>query len=169
MQTTPYSLNSHLVVRLPKELSARLPSRGQVMVSGQLNGHDFLSPLEPDGQGGHWFEPSKELRQTAQVSAGTKAEITVQPSKEWCEPEVPADLQKAINANPKTQAMWQQITPMARWEWVRSTRSDRPETRKRRVEVACSKMLAGKRRPCCWNRNLCTETAVSKSGVLLGP
>lgn len=156
------------IVRLPKDASAQLPSRGQVMVAGTINGTPFRMPLEPDGDWSHWFAVDKDMLRAIHVAVGDTVELTIEPTKEWIEPEVPDDLRKAVAASPVASALWQQITPMARWEWVRWTRStNSAETRKRRVEVACSKMEAGERRPCCWNRNSCSDPSVSKSGVLL--
>lgn len=163
-----YTVNTWTILRLPYEASAKLPSRGQTMVKGTINDIPFLSPLEPDGKGSHWFRISQELLKAAHLVSGDTAKLAIEPTKEWIEPEVPSDLQRAVAADPQVQALWDTITPMARWEWVRWTRStNNPETRKRRVEVACSKLKAGKRRPCCWNRNLSTEPAVSKGGILL--
>lgn len=50
-------------------------------------------------------------------------------------------------------------------EFVRATKQ--PETRRRRIEVACSKLTAGTRRPCCFNRSACTVPEVSQNGVLI--
>jgi hypothetical protein len=139
------------------------------MVQGTLNGVPFKTPLEPTGMWGHWFSPDADLLKAAQAKVGDTVTLTIEPIKDWPEPPVPTDLRKALNSHPKAHELWQQITPMARWEWVRWTRSTgSDETRKRRIEVACSKLEAGKRRPCCWNRNLCTEPSISKNGVLLG-
>jgi hypothetical protein len=46
-----------------------------------------------------------------------------------------------------------------------------PATRERNrgIQVALSKLETGERRPCCFNRNLCTATEVSKNGVLIEP
>lgn len=157
-----------VVVRLPKDASAQLPSRGQTMVEGTFNGIYFKTPLEPDGDWSHWFKPDKKVLDTAKVRVRDTVTLEIRPIKDWVEPVVPEDLQKALANNPHARELWQQITPMARWEWVRWSRStNNPETRKRRIEVACSKLNAGKRRPCCWNRNLCTEPAISKNGVLI--
>jgi len=63
----------------------------------------------------------------------------------------PPDLNKAFRANPKMKALWEDITPLARNEWICwiiSAKKD--ETRKIRIEKARSKMLSGMRRPCCW-------------------
>jgi len=64
---------------------------------------------------------------------------------------VPMDLRKALAANPKAKAQWSDLTPIARRDfisWIESAKQ--PETHRRRIEVACSKLVAGKRRPCCY-------------------
>lgn len=164
------TIGSWTIVHLPKDASAKLPSRGQVMVAGTFNGVHFQTPLEPDGNWSHWFKVEKKLLEAAHATVGDTVTLTIEPTKKWPEPDVPADLHKAILADKEVHALWQRITPLARWEWIRWTRATgKAETRKRRIEVACSKMKAGERRPCCWNRNLCTEPSVSKNGVLLEP
>jgi hypothetical protein len=50
---------------LPKEASAKLPSRGQTTVEGALNGLAFRATLEPDGQGGHWLKVDRIDAQSA--------------------------------------------------------------------------------------------------------
>lgn len=163
-------IGSWTILRLPKDASMKLPSRGQAMVNGTINGFRFQTPLEPDGKWSHWFRVDDRLLKGAGASAGDEVSLEIEPMKEWPEPEVPADLMSALAAVPEAHALWKKVTPMARWEWIRWMRAtNRQETRKRRIEVACSKLNSGERRPCCWNRNLCTEPTVSKSGVLLEP
>lgn len=166
--TSLLSIGNRAIVRLPKTASAKLPSRGQAMVEGTINGLSFQTPLEPDGAGSHWFELQPTLQKQLSVKTGQKLSIEVAPVKAWPDPQLPADFEKALKNTPSALELWQKITPMARWEWVRWTRSTlNTETRQRRIEVACSKLSAGERRPCCWNRNLSTEPAISKNGVLL--
>jgi hypothetical protein len=63
----------------------------------------------------------------------------------------PADLRKAIVSVPKVQKLWEDITPLARNEWVCWVISGKQEkTRGIRIEKAISKMRGGMRRPCCW-------------------
>lgn len=69
------------------------------------------------------------------------------------EPEsrVPTDLCKALAAAPKIAAVWKDLTPIGRRDfigWIESAKQ--PETRRRRIEKACSMLTAGKRRPCCY-------------------
>lgn len=168
--TKPFKINSWTILQLPKDASAKLPSRGQTMVKGTINGHEFQTPLEPDGWGSHWFRIEKDLGQAAAVKPGDTVSLEIESIKEWPEPEVPADWAKAVAADKTASALWPKITPMARWEWIRWMRAtNNLETRARRIEVGISKMNNGERRPCCWNRNMCTEPSVSKGGVLLEP
>ncbi len=166
-QSTPYTLGACIIVRVPKAAGAKLPSRGLVLAEGTVNGTPFQGPLEPDGQGSHWLKLDKKSR----VSVGEPAELVLEPMEMWPEPEVPADLKKAIATGGATvRQTWKDITPAARWDWIRWIRStNNPATREKRIHVALSKMEAGDRRPCCFNRNQCTVPEVSKSGVLLAP
>ena len=64
---------------------------------------------------------------------------------------VPADLQKSILSDKQVIELWEDITPLARNEWICWVENAKQvETRKRRIEQTNSKLLAGTRRPCCW-------------------
>jgi hypothetical protein len=169
---TPVSkVDSAILLRLPEDASGSLPSRGQVAVQGTLNGHEFRTVLEPDGSGGHWMKVEKRLQKAAGLKAGDTARLDLAPVSEWPEPRVPEDLDAALAAAPrKIQLLWREITPMARWEWVRWVNATKnPDTRQRRVEVTISKMKSGKRRPCCFNLAACTDPDLSKNGRLIEP
>jgi hypothetical protein len=169
-ETTPLKIGDWTILRLPEHASAKLPSRGMALVEGSINGFHSKIVLEPDGQGGHWFKVDPGLREAAGIVAGNTVTMAVEPSKAWPEPEVPADLNKALASDPQANALWVKITPLARWDWLRWVRATgNQETRSRRIEVALSKLKAGERRPCCFNRNQCTEPEVSKNGMLIGP
>ena len=80
-----------------------------------INGFHSKIVLEPDGKGGHWFRVDSGLREAAGIGAGDTVNVEVVPSKEWPEPEVPADLKQALASDPQANTLWMQITPMARW------------------------------------------------------
>ena len=64
---------------------------------------------------------------------------------------VPIDIKNTLLQNPKMLTMWEDITPLARNEWICwIIDAKKIETRNRRIEIAKSKLLSGKRRPCCW-------------------
>jgi len=168
---TLYTMDKSTVLRLPERASVKLPSRGQVAVEGTINGHQFQTVLEPDGNFGHWMRIDRKLQERAGLSAGDGATLEIESVKDWPEPSVPQDLKTALAAAPqKIQDLWKEITPMARWEWVRWVNATpNPDTRKRRVEVSISKMKSGKRRPCCFNLAACTDPNLSKNGRLTEP
>jgi hypothetical protein len=168
--TTLATIDRSTILRLPEKASRSLPSRGQVAVRGTINGHEFQTVLEPDGEFGHWMKLDRKLQKTAALSAGDTATLEVESLKEWPEPVVPQDLAAALAGAPrKIQDLWKEITPMARWEWVRWVNATQnPDTRKRRVEVTISKMQNGKRRPCCFNLAACTDPSLSRNGKLIG-
>ena len=65
--------------------------------------------------------------------------------------EVPADLKKALTSDPQALRAWEDITPLARNEWICWVESaKKAETRGHRIELGCSSLKDGKRRPCCW-------------------
>jgi len=64
----------------------------------------------------------------------------------------PTDLRKAFAAAPKAKVQWSDLTPIARRDfisWIDSAKQS--ETRRGRIEKACSMLAAGKRRPCCYS------------------
>ncbi|HVW23276.1 MAG TPA: YdeI/OmpD-associated family protein [Candidatus Saccharimonadales bacterium] len=60
-------------------------------------------------------------------------------------------MKKALAASPEALAKWEDITPLARNEWICWTISVKGETtRKKHVERTVSELIEGMRRPCCW-------------------
>jgi Domain of unknown function (DUF1905)/Bacteriocin-protection, YdeI or OmpD-Associated len=165
------TIDPSTVLRLPETASKNLPSRGQVAVHGTINGVEFRTVLEPDGNSGHWMRVDDTLQHAAGISAGDTATLDIEVTKDWPEPGVPQELATALAAAPqKIQNLWNEITPMARWEWVRWVNATKnPDTRRRRVDVSISKMNSGKRRPCCFNLSSCTDPDLSKNGRLPEP
>ncbi len=64
---------------------------------------------------------------------------------------MPLDLKKALLASPKALLAWEDITPLARNEWICWTVTVKnPETREDHVRRVVSELIEGMRRPCCW-------------------
>lgn len=64
---------------------------------------------------------------------------------------VPTDLRKIIISVSGVQKVWEDITPLARNEWICwITSAKKQETRKRRIKIMQDKFKLGERRPCCW-------------------
>ncbi|HEY8964514.1 MAG TPA: YdeI/OmpD-associated family protein [Alphaproteobacteria bacterium] len=65
--------------------------------------------------------------------------------------DLPADLRKVLMSHTKMLDQWEDITPLARNEficWIIDAK--KPETRAKRIDVARDKLERGERRPCCW-------------------
>ncbi len=78
--------------------------------------------------------------------------MNAKPAEEESEPRVPVDLRNALRLVPMAKARWADLTPIARRDfisWIASAK--KLETRSRRIEKACSMLVAGKRRPCCYS------------------
>ena len=139
---------------LPKGASARLPTRAKTTVDGTINGAPLRATLEPDGQGSHWLKVTRKTRESAGATAGEVVALEITPAAEEPEPRVPADLKKALAAAPDARALWSDITPIARRDWIHwITSAKREETRARRVRNACEMLASGKRRVCCFDRS----------------
>lgn len=64
---------------------------------------------------------------------------------------VPADMRAALHADPDALERWNDLTPLARNEWICwTTIVKKAETRAEHVERMVEQLLDGKRRPCCW-------------------
>jgi hypothetical protein len=64
---------------------------------------------------------------------------------------MPADLQKALTSDKATLAIWENLTPLARNEWICwVTFVKKEETRKDHVKRTVNELKEGMRRPCCW-------------------
>ncbi|HEY0220771.1 MAG TPA: YdeI/OmpD-associated family protein [Candidatus Paceibacterota bacterium] len=75
---------------------------------------------------------------TKEISSGTAHKI-------------PEDLRKALISSPKSLLAWEDITPLARNEWICWTISvKKMETRKEHIARVVSELKEGIRRPCCW-------------------
>jgi hypothetical protein len=136
---------------LPKNASAKLSSRGKTMVEGTINSFPFRATLEPNGKGSHSLRVNKVMRDAAGADAVETVTVEITRAGEEPEIRVPMDLRKALAAAPLAHAGWEDITPMARRDWIFSISSAKqPETRRRRVEKACDMFASGKRRLCCF-------------------
>lgn len=166
--TKLFKVNSWTILKLPTSASRMLSSRGVVSIKGTINGFYFQTTLEPDGKGGHWLRFTTQMHGVTKAKVGDTVALEIENTKEWLEPELPVDLKNALSATPKAYQQWIKVTPNAHWDWIRWIRSTKQsETRKQRIKRTCEMLVSGKKRPCCFNRNLCSVSEVSKNWILL--
>ena len=125
------------------------------VIEGTINGFPFKATLEPDGQKSHWLKVDRKLGKSPGAEADDVVMLEIVPAGKETEPEVPTDLRKALAAAaPRARAVWSDITPNSRRDWIHwITSAKQPETRARRIKNACSMLAAGKRRVCCFDRS----------------
>jgi len=76
----------------------------------------------------------------------TKKEITTGVAHE-----VPMDLHKALISDESALERWEDLTPLARNEWICWIISTKkPENRQNHIERTITELMQGVRRPCCW-------------------
>lgn len=64
---------------------------------------------------------------------------------------LPEDLRQALTSSPKALLAWEDITPLARNEWICWVESVKKEaTRMHHIKRTVVELVHGKRRPCCW-------------------
>lgn len=169
--TTLYTLKDWVILPVPEQTSVKLPSRGQISVTGTINGHEFQTVLEPDGRWSHWMRITDAMQKMIGVKSGDTVSVVITTSPLWPEPQVPQDVATALRTAPdKVKDKWKDITPMARWEWIRWVNSTaNSETRAVRIEKTISKLNGKHRRPCCFNIAACTEPYLAKNARLIEP
>lgn len=162
--------NPWAFIVLPKEVSEQLPRRGRTSIEGSINGHHFLTTLEPDGQLSHWFQVSSELQKAAGASSGDIVTLAIMPVAQEPEPLLPSDLQDALTADPNARKIWHDTTTIARVDWIHwITSAKQAKTRAKRISDACAMLAAGKKRVCCfdpsgfYSKAFCAPVAANRS------
>lgn len=153
-------INDCKVIRLPDTVSQLLPSRGMNMATISSGNIQEIVALEPDGLSGHWFKAD-------QFNVEEDLTISLEVLNEWIDPVYDLDLLQVLESD-DFKLIWTKITTKAKWEWVRWIQSTaNTKTRDKRITTMKSMLLAGKKRPCCFNSNQCTIQEVSSKGMLL--
>lgn len=146
--------SSWLFIVLPKAVSANLPRRGRTTVEGTINDQPLHATLEPDGKLSHWLKIDKELLETSGVKKGDTATFEISAIVKEPEPKVPEDFQQALNSNPDAMQIWEDITTIARLDWIHWIESAKQtKTRNSRIESGCEMLASGKKRVCCFDQS----------------
>lgn len=139
-------------VILPKDVSGKLPRRGRITIEGVINGHKFQQLLEPDGKKSHWLKLDSKLLKKIGITHGDVAHFEIGAADQEPEPEVPLDLNNALNQHSEAKAVWESTTTVARVDWIHWVVSAKQaKTRTKRISDACDMLSSGKKRVCCFD------------------
>src|SRR5271170_5916699 len=75
--TVTEKIGSSTLLTLPRNASAKLPSRGLTMVEGTFNGFPFRAALEPNGKGSHGLRVNKVMHDAAGAVAGDTVTVEI--------------------------------------------------------------------------------------------
>ena len=146
---------TQLVAKGPKGAWTHMPipfnvhevfgSKSQVKVAGTLNGVPFRNSIMPIGDGTHYMNIRKELKEAAQVQAGDTVEVTLAEDRGERKVDLTEEMRQALSANPEAGARFASLPYSHQKEyldWITSAK--KPETRTARIAKAIEKLAAGK-------------------------
>ena len=129
-------------VKVPFDVKAVF-GKGRPPVRVTLNGYQYRSTLAPYG-GVHYLVVNQTVRAGANVKAGDRVDVTLEADETPRIIKPPADLARALKANPTAQARWKQLSFTHQKEYVQAIEdAKKSETRARRIEKTVEQ-LAGK-------------------------
>lgn len=136
---------------LPREAGAQLPAPGVHVIEGTVNGFPFRAALTRNTTDCLSIPVNPGLKAAAGADVGEVVRVEITRIADEPECRVPADLIDALSQVPTARALWSQITPLARRDWILWISSAKqPGTRQGRITKACSMLADGKRRVCCF-------------------
>ncbi len=136
---------------IPKSAAAKLP-KDKTVVEGVLNSFPFQAAVvQSDNKGNQVLKLTPAMQKAATRDGGETVTIEITRVGDESETRVPAELTKALAAAPKASAIWNDITPIARRDWIFwIITGKKEETRAIRVKKGISKLSGGMRRVCCF-------------------
>ena len=164
-KTAVKDLGGNYIIVLPKSVSSKLPSRGINMVNVKVGNSSFVTLLEPDGIGSHWFILKYKILKNLDSKMLT---FTFELVENWPEPSIPSDIDNKLKVDSDLNIIWNSLTTQARWDFLRwINETSNKNTRKGRIDKMINMLKSGKRRPCCFNRTKCCFPGLSKNGLLM--
>jgi hypothetical protein len=120
-------------------------------IEGTINGLPFQATTSRGSEGDLSLKVTKDMHDMARMVAGELVAVEITRIGEEIETRVPVELTKALATAPKAKTLWEDITPIARRDWIYWIITGRlEETRTKRATTAISKMNLGMRRVCCF-------------------
>jgi len=139
---TVYKIGVNFAVDVPLEVSAAFGTRGNVPVSGTVNGMPWRATFVPVGEGRHRLFLNGETRKELGVDEGDTVEFSLVLDRESRARPIPPPFQEALDKDPEAKAIWEKLPPSHKKEilaYLNNLKS--PESLKRNVEKAIKNHL----------------------------
>ncbi len=137
-----YKTGINYAVDVPRDISIAFGIRGNIPVTGSVNGLPLKATLVPVGQGRHRMFLNGETRKALGAGEGDTVDISVAVDKEPRTRPVPPLFQEALDRDPDAKAAWDRLPPSHQKEilaYLNNLKS--PESLKRNVEKAIKNHL----------------------------
>jgi uncharacterized protein YdeI (YjbR/CyaY-like superfamily) len=130
------------IVRVPVDVAKVWGVRGQLKVTGHINGFPFRTSLFPTGKGSHILMVNKKMQAGAKVQPGMKAKIVLQPDLTPREVSMPTELERVLKQSKPLRRFYDSFNYSMRAfmaKWVGEGK--KPETRRRRADEMAERLM----------------------------
>ena len=130
------------IVRVPVDVAKVWGVRGQLKVTGQINGFPFRTSLFPTGKGSHVLMVNKKMQAGGKVQQGMKAKFVLQPDLTPREVSVPEELVRVLKQSKALRRFYDSFNYSMRdfmAKWVGEGK--KPETRRRRADELAERLM----------------------------
>jgi uncharacterized protein YdeI (YjbR/CyaY-like superfamily) len=130
------------IVRVPVDVAKVWGVRGQLKVTGQINGFPFRTSLFPTGKGSHILLVNKKMQAGGKVQQGMKAKFLLQPDLTQREVSVPEELVRVLKQSKPLRRFYDSFNYSMRdfmAKWVGEGK--KPETRRRRADELAERLM----------------------------
>jgi hypothetical protein len=135
-------------VSIPFDVEKIFGTKGQVKVKATFDGHPYRGSLANMGTGCHIIGVRKEIRQAISKNVGDHIRVTIEKDSEKRVVEVPIELRKILNKNPKVKSFFGKLSYTNQKEYAQwITSAKKQETKENRLSLALIKLHSGKRNP----------------------
>ncbi|BAI61653.1 hypothetical protein MCP_1581 [Methanocella paludicola SANAE] len=137
-----YKTGINFAVDVPHEVSKAFGMRGNIPVTGSVNGVPLKATLVPVGQGRHRLFLNGDTRKALGAGEGDTVEVSVSIDKEPRTRPVPPMFREALDKDPDAKAAWDKLPPSRKKEilaYLNNLKS--PESLKRNIDKAIKNHL----------------------------
>jgi hypothetical protein len=132
------------LVPIPANVATQLGLRGMPKIQAVIAGTPYRGSLMPRGDGTYCLGVAKSIQEAAGVGLGDTIEVLIELDTEPRTVEVPPDLVSVLAKHQKAASAWEKLSYTNRKEIARALEdAKKPETRKRRLDAAITKLKSG--------------------------
>jgi uncharacterized protein YdeI (YjbR/CyaY-like superfamily) len=131
------------IARVPFDVSKTWGKRGQLKVTGEINGFAFRTSLFPTREGIHFLIVNKKMQTGARVTRGAKAKFRLQPDMTVRKMASPSELTSVLRQSKDLRIFYESLSNSTRSyiaAWI--AQGKHGDTRKRRADNMAERLMA---------------------------